>query len=229
VLVAACADGAGSAEFSDVGARLAVETFIETARTALAESAAAEAAIEPERLRAWTRLVRRRLELEADSRSIAVRQLACTLLTAVVGTRSAAFSQIGDGLVVLDGNDGYEFVFWPDSGEYANMTRFLTDLDYEQHLRFDVCERPVQDVAILTDGLQMLALSKAEGKVHAPFFKPMFDSLRATPSGDLLRESLVAFLDSNRVNQRTDDDKTLLLATRRPTTDDAHIDPPEAD
>ena len=64
----------------------------------------------------------------------------------------------------------------------------------------------------------MLALSKATGKVHGPFFKPMFENLRRAPNGDILRDSLSAFLNSSRVNERTDDDKTILLATRRPLT-----------
>jgi len=53
-------------------------------------------------------------------------------------------------------------------------------------------------------------------EAHALFFEPMFARLRREPVAK--RESLVeefrVFLDSPPVNQRTDDDKTLVLATR---------------
>jgi hypothetical protein len=221
VLIAACADGAGSADRSDVGARLAVETFIANVDNALAKGRLDPTAIDHDALRAWNAAARLRIETEAKFLGIDVRQLACTLLTAVVGPTSAAFSQIGDGAIVIDGPQGYEFMFWPDSGEYVNTTRFLTDSDFDRHVRFDRLHRTVRDIAILTDGLQMLALSYAEGRVHERFFKPMFEALRAASSGESLRASLDAFLDSERVNERTDDDKTLVLATYKPTTDNA--------
>jgi len=77
----------------------------------------------------------------------------------------------------------------------------------------DVRER-IQEVALLTDGLQMLALNFAARKPHAPFFEPLFTALRGAVSPDDLVVPLRAFLDSDAVNSRTDDDKTLVLATR---------------
>jgi hypothetical protein len=62
----------------------------------------------------------------------------------------------------------------------------------------------------------MLALDYAQSRVHAPFFRPMFDAVRKGPAGEAMQESLLAFLDSGRVNGRTDDDKTLVLAVRVP-------------
>lgn len=220
-LLVACADGAGSAELSDVGARLAVETFLERAAEALAAGVEPDAADEAA-LTSWATAARIRVEAEAEARGVAARQLACTLLAAVVGPASSSFVQVGDGVIVFDGPDGYEFAFWPDAGEYANTTRFLTDPDVERHLRADRLPRAVEDLAVLTDGLQALALGYAEGRVHEPFFRPLFDTLRRAPDGAALRPALEAFLDSERVNARTDDDKTLILATRRPP-DDAHV------
>ena len=71
-------------------------------------------------------------------------------------------------------------------------------------------------MALLTDGLQGLALRFDTREAHGPFFEPMFARLRAEGEGEpeSLREELRAFLGSAPVNQRTDDDKTLVLATR---------------
>ena len=70
---------------------------------------------------------------------------------------------------------------------------------------------------MLTDGLQPLALNYAAKAAHAPFFVPMFRPLRVAPSGATVLAALRNFLDSPRVNERTDDDKTLILATRVPS------------
>ena len=67
---------------------------------------------------------------------------------------------------------------------------------------------------MLTDGLQMLALDFKAARVHDRFFEPLFRTVRNSPDEEALRTSLLEFMDSKRVNERTDDDKTLLLATR---------------
>lgn len=217
VLVVACADGAGSAELSDVGAHLAVETFLAAAGDALARGDGTTAS-DQDVLFGWNEAARRRLEAEADLRGVELRQFACTLLTAIVGPAQAAFTQVGDGAIIFSRVDDYQFVFWPSSGEYANTTHFVTDKYYGRNLRFDCLDAPPDDLAVLTDGLQALALNFAEGRVHRQFFRPMFDTLRRAPSGSDLKYSLEAFLDSERVNDRTDDDKTLFLATRMPAS-----------
>src|SRR5262249_55721179 len=109
---------------------------------------------------------------------------------------------------------GYELAFWPDNGEYANTTRFLTDDDYRDHLRIEVVDRSISELAALTDGLQMLALDFVMMRAHDRFFAPLFRTVRNGPGVDTLRDSLLNFMDSKRVNDRTDDDKTLVLATR---------------
>jgi len=233
VLVAAVADGAGSASHSDQGAKAAVDAFLAEAEAGIA--ATTSEAIPVEQVRSWVDAARRRVESEAEIQGVPLRQFACTLLVAVVGPTSAMFAQVGDGVIVFDGleTDGYVFAFWPDMGEYANTTRFLTDADYKSRLHVDRLDRPIQALSILTDGLQMLALDYAASQVHARFFAPLFSVVEGSTDQETLRAGLLAFLDSPRINARTDDDKTLLLATRRMTTRansderDAHDRPDE--
>ena len=68
----------------------------------------------------------------------------------------------------------------------------------------------------VTDGLQMLALNFAGRTAHRPFFEPMFRRLRSAAPGEGLPLALRRFLNSPAVNGRSDDDKTLILATRVP-------------
>jgi hypothetical protein len=213
VLILACADGAGSASHADVGARLACRGI---ARLVLADlgDGLPVAQIERDTVLSWHERLRRDLQKEAERRQLEWHQLASTLLLAVVGEQAAAFSQIGDGAIVRADGDAYRTVFWPQNGEYANSTNFVTDEDFADNLAFELRPGPVDELALFTDGLQMLALNFADRTVHQPFFQPMFRKLRAADPGEGLPRALRQFLRSPAVNQRSDDDKTLLLATR---------------
>ena len=206
-VAAVCSDGAGSAELSHLGSKTAVESFRQV--VAHSESAPERAAIE-----AWVDAARERVLEEAAAQGTVPRQLACTLLAAIVGDGWAVFAQIGDGAIVFNGDEGYELAFWPDTGEYANTTRFLTDDDYREHLRIEIVARRVRELAVMTDGLQMLALDFKGVRVHNRFFEPLFRTVRNNPNEEALQTSLLEFMDSKRVNERTDDDKTLFLAVR---------------
>ena len=69
-------------------------------------------------------------------------------------------------------------------------------------------------MALFTDGLQTLALDYTRA-AHSPFFAPMFAALSSETEPGGLLGPLSAFLESPAVNERTDDDKTLILATRK--------------
>jgi hypothetical protein len=63
------------------------------------------------------------------------------------------------------------------------------------------------------------AVHGATKAVNESFFNQMFAPVRASKSSGLdqkLSEQLKAYLGSGMVNARTNDDKTLLMATRRP-------------
>jgi Protein phosphatase 2C len=144
--------------------------------------------------------------------TLPVREYATTLLIAVVTSSSLAVAQLGDGAVVVRLEDGsLRAVTWPDHGEYVNETAFITDTDYLRRMQFayvpDVGS--ISGIATFTDGLQMLALDMARREPHPPFFQPLFAFAQST---DASESELQAFLDSERVCARTEDDKTLVLA-----------------
>jgi hypothetical protein len=95
------------------------------------------------------------------------------------------------------------------------MTYFVTDIDANDHFRVELREA-TNEVALFSDGLQRLALVFATETAHEPFFEPMFQVLRrsTTDGTDALCAALERFLTSDSINERTDDDKTLILATR---------------
>ncbi len=212
-IILACADGAGSSDQSDVGARLACDRIISLISSELCDREHLTA-IAAEDVSRWIDTVHAELQYESALRDTEPRQLACTLLVAVVGDSGAGFFQIGDGAIVVLDDGIYHNIFWPQSGEYANTTFFITDPHYADHLKFEWRDARIDEISMFTDGLQMLTLDYARHQAHGPFFAPLFESLRRTPIANTLIAPMQAFLNSHEITERTDDDKTLMLATR---------------
>jgi hypothetical protein len=104
---------------------------------------------------------------------------------------------------------------WPLHGEYASSTYFVTD-DPQPNLQFCRSEGEFSDIAVFSDGLERLALDFQNKIAFNRFFDPMFAPLANLEPGRnrTLSRSLRSFLDSQQVVQRTDDDKSLVMARR---------------
>jgi hypothetical protein len=216
VLVAAVADGAGSAKRAEVGAQLACEALANLAEVYLRTAIVAD--LDEDRVRDWVDRVRRHLEEHAALEGASPRDYAATLVAAVVGEDAAVFIQLGDGGIVVSDDEGsWCWVHWPQHGEYANTTCFVTESKAAEQVMIELVPRPVREVALFSDGLERLVLHLATRSAHAPFFDQMFPLVRAKAPGiDAgLGQSLARYLGSPQVCDRTDDDKTLILATRR--------------
>ena len=222
VLVAVVSDGAGSAKFSDHGSSLACSLFVKEVTNYLAEEKRVKD-LEVSFFENWIDQYQDVISSHAKDFKATIREFACTLVAAIVGNDHAAFFQVGDGaIVILDpepesGEDHYKWSFWPAKGEYENTTFFITDPKVKKNIQFDVLPKSVEEVSLFTDGIQHLTLHYQSKTVHNPFFKPMFHVLRKVDKGNLvnLNSSLEKFLSSERINEKTDDDKTLLLASRK--------------
>ena len=214
VLVIGVSDGAGSAAFSQLGSQEAVGALLRQA--ASCESRVAD--ISREDIQDWFSNALAHLKSVADRDKIEVKDLACTVLVALLGERHAVFAQIGDGAWIAEVNGVLGAVTWPQNGEFANETKFITSPDALDSMQFQKCSSPLTAAAGFTDGIQALALNLAAKNVHAPFFQPMFAALGECEDETSLLSPLISFLSSDRVNERTDDDKTLVLA-RRVATD----------
>ncbi len=148
------------------------------------------------------------------------RAYATTLTCAIATAGRLVVGQIGDGAVVAGEGEALVAVTRLQRGEYANETHFLTQADALEHLEIALVEQPVSALAVMSDGLVRLALKMPEQEPHAPFFRPLFrvTAAVAEPGGALdeteAARQLSAFLGSERVNARTDDDKSLVLAVR---------------
>ena len=231
-LVAVVSDGAGSAPLSQIGSRTACEVVLEETRAALAYGAGLEALDRGFALGVIERL-RVRIARVARHADRPVRDFACTLLFAVADAHGAVFAQIGDGAIVVApsasssssaalaedarASDGYAWVFWPEQGEYLNQTCFATEARAHEHLQYESWNLPIDELALFSDGLQGLVLDSRKRRAHARFFEPMFVAVRWAGPGrsEALGRALEGFLGSRAISSRTDDDKSLVLASRR--------------
>lgn len=208
ILIFALSDGAGSARYASDASKLCVEGFCR-----LAEKSVTDPAETVDLLKCCEELhgilMERAKELE-----VAPRELAATVIGGVVTPNRAWFIHIGDGCIIREKDGGYHAVTWPDSGEFVNTTVFLTSPDWKERAQCRVYDEPVTGIAAFTDGLQELVLEHANRSVHQPFFPGMMARLREPGDSFQLAQPLRDFLASAPVNERTDDDKTLLLACR---------------
>ena len=172
-LIACVADGAGSAKHSAIGSEIACDAVKELATVYFEQHGCVDDVDDKVALH-WCKEARTRIRDEANLREVPPRQFATTLCVAVVGTARSSFFQIGDGAIILGSGGVYGVVFWPQSGEYANTTNFLTSDDYADHVEFRSTDTRFSDLALLTDGLERLALRFDNQTPHAPFFSTAF-------------------------------------------------------
>lgn len=218
ILIAAVADGAGSASDGQVGAEIACQFFVEQTAEFLKSADASVKLLNDEFGRRLIAFVQEKIAAVALESGKPTREFASTFLGAVVGASGAAFYQIGDGALVysISGETGsYRFGIEPAEAEYVNMTDFVTDAAAAERLRFNFVEEAVEDLVLFSDGIFAVAVDYQTAKPHEPFLMPMLAPLRTGENLGGLNEKLERFLASPKINEKTDDDKTIILASRR--------------
>jgi len=219
VLLAAVSDGAGSAAQSHEGSQFACRYFREWFGTWLLHNELAE--LTADIVKEWIGRLQLQLQLLAEDQDLKVRDYACTMLAALAGSGKAAFFQVGDGAIVVANRSSpgaFRHVFWPQRGEYENTTNFMTEDTATDVLDFQILDDEIDEIALFTDGIQGLVLHYASQTAHNLFFERRLRVLRSelqTGFSERVSLELAEYLNSERINERTDDDKTLVLASRR--------------
>lgn len=214
VLLAAVADGAGSASLAEVGSSIAARSAVE----ALCASPLPSGDEHDEGWKVWLasalRAARAEVEAEAARRQVEASELATTLIVVAAAPELVAAVQVGDGaLVVSDGRGNITALTVPQSGEYINETTFLVSPNALESAQVVVWRQAATQLALFSDGLQMLALAMPQGAPHEPFFAPVFRFAAGACDEQAAGERLARFLASPRIRERTPDDVTLLLAS----------------
>ncbi len=214
-LVAAVADGLGSAQYADVGARLAVEVAVAHLTAQLAQAIPGDRDAWQHIIQAAYAQARNQLAIYAEGASQPLNAFATTLLVLAVTPFWLATGHIGDGAIVVQFDDErLETVSPPVNGEYANSVTPLTVDDLVPQIRVKVEQATVMRAALLTDGLQSLCMNLVTTTPYLPFFAPFFAALDQVLDSDATSTQVAHFLESERICAKTDDDKTLVVIGR---------------
>ena len=210
---AVVSDGAGSAEFGAFGAWLVCRRMKVLFRDWFRDNSSLPS---DEMLSDWIDEVRDRIAAIAEKRDSTPRQFASTL-AAVVSTPDETLTlHIGDSAVVGRRAEDWDVLCWPENGEYASTTYFVTD-DPEPRLNIARNAREYDAFALFSDGIGDLALSHHDQTASPQFFKPMLRPVDTAPGTGRLPElsaKLGTYLAGQAICERTDDDKTLILISR---------------
>lgn len=202
----AVADGAGSASHAQIGAKVAVETALHTlSKPSLNQSDCSDLKLASEN--ALQAVIER-----AEALGLEPSDLASTLILVIASPARIVALQIGDGATIFTSPSGsYESCTTPPESEYANETTFLTSKNAIETCQIVERNTAVHQVAVITDGLQRIALQMPQATPFIPFFQPILQFAANSPETG--EEELKRFLQSPRITSRTDDDLTLLIAT----------------
>lgn len=217
IAVGAVADGAGSAKHSELGAKVTVETVLK-------ELQDQSRLLTPDSLKQYGRKettklfenivhqVFAALEQEAQAQGCLYEELACTIVAFIATSEWLGAMQIGDGFLVtrLQGGD-YRLLLQPDKGEFINETTFVTSRNALQEMQIEALSGKQEFICASTDGLERVAIRLSDWTPFPPFFKPLEKYLAETQNPELEDQYLLGFLNSERLNARISDDKTLLL------------------
>ncbi|TAG76086.1 MAG: protein phosphatase 2C domain-containing protein [Oscillatoriales cyanobacterium] len=215
IIIGAVSDGMGSARRSDVGSKLAVQTALSQIKSTqcwLNQPKNDEGAREI--FRSVLGQVQAALKREAENGGYSVKDLNCTLLAFVATPEWLAAMQVGDGLIVVrpKGKD-YQLVFMPDKGEFCNETTSVTSSHALEEMEVCVKSGSYEFICAATDGIENISLVKPDNwRPFEGFFKPLEKQIMlSTNSLAHKKKEIEDFLNSEQINQKTDDDKTLLL------------------
>ncbi|GAB1542932.1 hypothetical protein NUACC21_56060 [Scytonema sp. NUACC21] len=217
-VIGAVADGAGSAKHSEIGAKIAVEEAINYLKKILYSKSINNENQAREKFTQVLDHVLLKLKEEAKNKGFLLSDLNSTLLVFIATSNWFAAMQIGDGLIIIKHKNGdYELVFKPDKGEYVNQTTFVTSSDAKERMQLRFQSINLNFICLTTDWCENIFVTKAKES-----WKPKRDLFEALENCLLEKknninyqhytpESIDELLNSAKINQAIDDDKTLLL------------------
>ena len=223
-VVAAVADGAGSARRSKEGSALVVKTYCDKVQERIAELQLTLTQVGGFRTqdlikanRYAFRQARQALEDLSVKDDCNLAEFATTLVGVIATEHHLVVTSIGDGFVVarVSNQKEYKKIANIARGEYANETTFVTSEIFLKKGFLNnntiAWNTSAGSVFISSDGLLRLAIDMKTEKPHEGFFNPLDKFSAQVLDPEAASNSLREFLQSAKVQSRTDDDCTLLI------------------
>lgn len=226
--IIAVADGAGSALRADKGAEFAVTSSIQYLEEHL-EMAHERYVLErgAEMIRNAFHAARHELHHMAECNDVSVNDFATTLILVILTPNYVIAAMVGDGMGIAELSDGrFKPMFRLPQREYANQMVSITSPQAFDELQIQCYCEPIRSVTLMTDGLINLSCEKRvvdgsrELLPKSSFFQAFTDLFYRVPSHEMRRQYIHATLDGDLINDRTTDDKTLVVAKQCGDYDD---------
>lgn len=217
VLISIVSDGAGSAASAKLGSRSVCLNLMRILKGFLKSGGQIDD-VDDAMVQDWLARVRTKIQLLAQINQGSFRDYAATLVCVIMDEKGAVTFQVGDGASVLRMSSDKEWFVPapPDHGEYINTTSFVTNCPFPNYT-FTRIQGTMDGLVMFSDGIERIVLENDGQEPFQPFFngiiKPL-DALDVCGRDRKLSRQLCAYLDGSEITDKTDDDKTLILAAR---------------
>lgn len=207
--VAIVSDGAGSAKYGKIGARIVCETLNDILPNSrfenIKETVVKAISISREKL------IRHRLNKTKHENGIS--DFAATLVGTVYFQGKGLFFHIGDGAALaLDENNPENFVASrPENGFFSCETYFYTMEDWLENLRFTAFEN-ADAIFLMSDGVTNFAFSNDFQRIEKGFLMPIHDYLTNETLKSRAVRALNNTLNTPAAKKLNNDDKTIFWA-----------------
>jgi len=214
--IACISDGMGSASHADIGSQTASRFIVDFLARTLDDDMSDEDILTS--IKEGFIEVNDALHMEANDRSLSIKDLNATLLVFVTLGDRQFYGQVGDCAAIGKRDDIYEVIAKQQRGEYANATFSICNLESIEHGIFEKCAHFYPMVALMSDGIESISISAKDKTVSSLFYDPFFKVFDHDNYDQMeIQKSLERFLSSERIGKKTDDDKTLLFIQVRGT------------
>jgi hypothetical protein len=161
----ALADGAGSRAHSELGAQEAVKA---TLRILSRDFDELYTLASSDNFSVASRVIaacHRALKKKAQTLSVDIGTLACTLMFAAHKNGRYLAGHLGDGIIAMETSPGVvEVLSRPDNGEFANTTVFVTELDAASRFRIYAGAHSASAFAVMSDGTAESLYMRSSGQ-----------------------------------------------------------------
>ena len=205
-LVAVVSDGAGSAKFGKIGAKIACETLCDILKNANFYNA--EKQIAKAILLAREKIVLHRLNKSKSEKEI--ENFAATIVGMLYYKNQGLFFHIGDGAAIAFGETYDNFVASkPENGNFSCETFFYTQPDWLENLRFTRFNT-VNSIFLMTDGVTSFSFNQDFSEIERGFIVPIDTFLRNCTNKIKATKALTNTLNAPKAQKINADDKTLV-------------------